>query len=148
MVTGRLVVVTPDRQDTFIIRGRQPAYVPPQPSQLPSGTYLKATTAASRAKGSSGSNAATTQQQQQPANKAGSGARGTSRSGTRNTAQQPDATQVVDTTVAGRGTAEVSGEEQRLPRKNYLQQNIKAAAGQSNSRGTGQGSAASPRRWS
>lgn len=95
VVTGKLVVATADRQDTFIVRGRQPAYVPPQASTLPAGTYLTATTASSRAKGGSSSSSAS--------------ADGSSRSAglqAREEKQQPAAVQ---------------------GKRNYLQQNIKAA---------------------
>eukprot|EP00879_Flechtneria_rotunda_P019523 GHRR01020508.1.p1 GENE.GHRR01020508.1~~GHRR01020508.1.p1 ORF type:complete len:159 (-),score=66.52 GHRR01020508.1:173-649(-) len=51
-MTGKLMVITPDSQHTFVVKGKQPAYVPPSRSQLPSGTYLTAGTASSMARGS------------------------------------------------------------------------------------------------
>lgn len=96
VVTGKLVVVTPDRQETFLVRGKQPAYTPPQASTMPSGAYLTATTASSRAKGNE-------------------------RQGTLKTA------------AAGPGLANSTGrdearqQQQQGGKRNYLQQNIRAA---------------------
>ncbi|KAF8055917.1 CFAP47 [Scenedesmus sp. PABB004] len=44
-VVGKLVVVTPDAQHVFVVRGRQPEWRPPARDALPSGTYLTAGTA-------------------------------------------------------------------------------------------------------
>jgi hypothetical protein len=97
------VVITPDRQETFQVLGRQPAYIPPQASSLPSGGYLTATTASSRAKGAK--IAGSSQQTLQAASGAAS--------------VDPQAQAAADTGV---------GTQQLAKKKNYLQQNIKAAS--------------------
>jgi hypothetical protein len=102
VVTGKLVVITPDRQDVFLVKGRQPAYVPPQTSDLPSGTYLAGTTASSRAKGSSSSS--------QKSLRAGAAAEA--------------GVQQAASSSSGAG----AGSQQQRPKVNYLQQNIKRAA--------------------
>ena len=48
---GRLVVVTPDSQYTYELRGSQPQYHPPDLSNRPPGSYITATTASAAAKG-------------------------------------------------------------------------------------------------
>lgn len=105
VATGKLVVITPDRQDVFLVKGRQPAYVPPQPSALPSGAYLTGTTANSRAKGSSSS---------QKSLRAGA---------------QADMQQ-----AAGSSGSAGDGSQQQRSRVNYLQQNIRRAAAASSSK--------------
>jgi hypothetical protein len=103
VVPGKLVIITPDRQETFQVLGKQPAYIPPQASSLPSGGYLTATTASSRAKGGklSGSSQHTLQ-----------AAPGTA-------SADPQAQAAADHGV---------GTQQPIKKKNYLQQNIKAAS--------------------
>lgn len=56
VVRGRLLVTTPDRQYTYLLLGRQPAYLPPSKAALPTGTYLHADTAASAARRAHGGN--------------------------------------------------------------------------------------------
>jgi hypothetical protein len=109
VVTGKLVVITPDRQETFLVNGKQPAYLPPQPSALPSGAYLTATTASSRAKGTSSS--------QKSLQVGGIG-------GTVKAAAQ--------TADSSGGGSNVPIQQQEQPQQrskvNYMKQNIKAAA--------------------
>lgn len=104
VVTGKLIVITPDRQDVFLVKGRQPAYVPPQSSALPSGTYLTGTMASSRAKGSSSQKSL--------------------RAGAEADTQQ----------AAGSSGRAGDGPQQQRPRVNYLQQNIRKAAATSSSK--------------
>eukprot|EP00775_Hariotina_reticulata_P012144 gene12144-12282_t len=52
VMQGKLLVTTPDSQHTFIVKGREPAYVPPTRSRA-SASYITAGTASSTAKAGS-----------------------------------------------------------------------------------------------
>lgn len=112
VMTGKLLVVTPDSQHTFLVKGRQPAYVPPSKSDLPSGTYLTGGTASTTARLES----------DLPNRSASPAGQARSRSATVTQAGSPVA----------RRTAASAERDSRSPTartttgRNYLQQNIKA----------------------
>jgi hypothetical protein len=120
VLTGKLVIVTPDSEHTFIVKGRQPAYVPPSPSALPSSKFLTAGTASSMAHSRSNS----------PVMRGST----SSSSGTAAAAAQR--------TGGGtqQGTAGVSS-------KNYLQQNIKAARSGAGGKSSGVNGQGASRQW-
>lgn len=111
VVTGKLVVITPDRQETFLVKGKQPAYIPPQPSALPSGAYLTGTTASSRAKGGSS-------QKSLQAGAAGGTVKAT-------------AQRAGSSSGGSSGEGPAQQQQQQRPKVNYMKQNIKAASASS-----------------
>jgi hypothetical protein len=137
VLTGKLVVVTPDSEHTFIVKGRQPAYVPPSRSALPSSKFLTAGTASSMAHSRSSSPAL--RDGNRSSSPGGTGAAAAAAGRTARSPEAPAGQQQQRSTQQGTATGTGS--------KNYLQQNIKAArvgAGSKHSSGAGQGG---PRQW-
>jgi hypothetical protein len=124
VLTGKLVVVTPDSEHTFIVKGSQPAYVPPSRSALPSSKFLTAGTASSMTHSRSNSPAMRGSSSSPSSTGAAAAAAAAQ---TRGPAQQG--------TAAGAGS------------KNYLQQNIKAAMAGAGGRRNGADGQAAPRKW-
>lgn len=117
VLTGKLMVVTPDSQHTYIVKGRQPAYVPPSRDKLPTGTYLTAGTASSTARFKTDrpgpSNSPASSAKQVAATKGDNGF-------LMETEDRPASKQLRSTTRSG---------------SNYLMQNIKATSTASRTRG-------------
>lgn len=136
VMTGRLVVVTPDRQHTFIVKGRQPAYVPPSREKLPTGTYLTAGTASTSARFG-----------MQQISRSTSPAYGQAGSRVTSAAQH-------NSSLAGAGRTGAASCRAGTAGRNYLQQNIRAAKhanANSSDAGSGDGvkkSSAEARPWS
>ncbi|KAF6261116.1 hypothetical protein COO60DRAFT_1637017 [Scenedesmus sp. NREL 46B-D3] len=138
-LTGRLVVVTPDSEHTFVVQGRQPAYVPPCRSAMPSSKFLTAGTASSMSHSRSNSPAV----------------RGSSSSPT-STGVVAAAQRAAGGSSAAAGQQQQQQQQQRTTQqssgagvgsKNYLQQNIKAARDGAGSRSGSGGGQGAPRQW-
>lgn len=124
VMTGKLVVVTPDRQEAYLVRGKQPAYTPIQPSDLPSGTYLSATTASSRAKGAVGSSSSSSS----AGVTAGPAKTRQFTTAGSNSSSRQDGAQIGSDLQLSSGQEVAASRQQQAGKQNYLRQNIKAAA--------------------
>jgi hypothetical protein len=125
VLTGKLVVVTPGSEHTFIVRGRQPAYVPPSRAALPSSKFLTAGTVSSMAHSRSNSPAAVM----------------------RGSTSSPSGTGAAAAAAAHRTGGGSQGAATGVSSKNYLQQNIKAARAGAAGKSSGAHGQGASRQW-